>query len=317
MSPAMRRRIRNRIGRGLTFEKVWATIERNAQEAEKRYAEWEAKWQKEAEERKKEEAEREAKRQKEAEERKKEEAEREAKRLKEAEERKKEEAEREAKRLKEAEERKKEEAEREAEREAKRLKEAEERKKEEAEREAKRLKEAEERKKEAEERQKEAEKRWKKTERIVEAVSRQMGGLHNSFGEMAEFMVAPGVVDLFNDIGFHITEDVTPNKRILDEKKRLKAEIDLYMGNGDYIIAVEVKTSLGKNDIEHHRKRLEILREHINKTGDRRKILGGMAVAVLDGDGRKAILDAGFYLLEPSGDMMKLDLPEGFAPREF
>jgi len=34
-----------------------------------------------------------------------------------------------------------------------------------------------------------------------------------------------------------------------------------------------------------------------------------MAVAVLDEADRKAVLDAGFYLLEPSGDMMKMDLP--------
>jgi hypothetical protein len=89
------------------------------------------------------------------------------------------------------------------------------------------------------------------------------------------------------------------------------------MGNGDYVIAVEVKTSLGEKDIEEHRKRLEILHKQISKTGDRRKILGGMAVAVPDEDSRKAILDAGFYLIVPSGDYMKLDLPEGFVPMEF
>jgi len=226
MSPATRKRMRNRIGRGLTFEKVWATIERNAEEAEKRYAEWEAKWQKEAEQR-----------QKEAEEREKE--------------------------------------------------------------------------------QKEYEERQKKLDRQMDNLNKQIGGLHNSFGELAEYMVAPCVADLFNDIGFHITEDPIHNRKIRDEKKRTLAEIDLLMGNGDYIIAVEVKTSLGEKDIEQHRRRLEILREHINKVGDRRKILGGMAVAVLDEDDRKAVLDAGFYLLEPSGDMMKMDLPEGFVPGEW
>jgi hypothetical protein len=248
MSPATRRRMRNRIGRGLTFEKVWATIEKNAQEAEKRYAEWEAKWQKEAEERKKQAAEREAQRQKEAEERKKQAAEWKEKR---------------------------------------------------------------------EQEQKEYDERQRKLDRNMESLNEQMGGLHNSFGEMAEYMVAPGIVDLFNDLGFHITQAAIHGMRILDEKKRLRAQIDLFMGNGDYIIAVEVKTSLGEKDIEKHRKRLEILREHHNKIGDRRKIRGGMAVAILSEDDRKMILDAGFYLLEPSGDMMKMDLPESFVPSEW
>jgi len=156
-----------------------------------------------------------------------------------------------------------------------------------------------------------------KTDRKIAVLSEQMGGLHNRFGEMAEYMVAPGVVDLFNDIGFHIEQAATHGYKIYGENRKIKTEIDLLLGNGDYIIAVEVKTSLGEKDIEWHQKRLEILREHSNKTGDRRKILGGMAVAVLNEKDRKAILDAGFYLMEPSGDMMKMDLPEGFVPKEW
>jgi len=159
--------------------------------------------------------------------------------------------------------------------------------------------------------------RHRETERKMAILNEQMGGLHNRFGEMAEFMVAPGIVDLFNDMGYHIEQAATHGYKIYGENRKIKTEIDLLMGNGDYIIAVEVKTSLGEKDIEWHRKRLELLREHSNKTGDRRKIRGGMAVAVLDEKDRKAILDAGFYLLEPSGDMMKMDLPEGFVPGEW
>ena len=315
MNPAtIRRRMRNRIGRGLTFEKVWATIERNAEEAEKRAAEWEAKLQKEAEQRQKEAKERaaewEAKLQKEDEQRKKEAAERiaewEARLQKEDEQRQKATAEWEARLLKEDEQRQKEAAE--AEKRA-------------AKREAERQKWAADWQKWAADWQKWAAERkaaQEKIERSIKALNDQMGGLHNSFGEMAEYMVAPGVVDLFNDIGYHITEDVTPNKRIWDEnRKKIKAEIDLYMGNGEFIIAVEVKTSLGEKDIEHHQRRLEILREHINKVGDRRKIVGGMAVAVLDEADRKAVLDAGFYLLEPSGDMITMNVPEDFVPRKW
>jgi len=31
----------------------------------------------------------------------------------------------------------------------------------------------------------------------------------------------------------------------------------------------------------------------------------------------EAILEAGFYPLEQSGDTMKIDLPQGFVPREW
>jgi len=170
---------------------------------------------------------------------------------------------------------------------------------------------------ETREQMKETREQMEKTNRKIDILNEQMGGLHNRFGEMAEFMVAPGIVDLFNDIGFHIEQAATHGYKIYGENRKIKTEIDLLMGNGEYIIAVEVKTSLGEKDIEWHQKRLELLREHSNKTGDRRKIRGGMAVAVLNEKDRKAILDAGFYLLEPSGDMMKMDLPEGFVPKEW
>jgi hypothetical protein len=171
--------------------------------------------------------------------------------------------------------------------------------------------------KETRESQQETDRMLDKVGREVKMLNEQMGGLHNSFGEMAEFMIAPAMADLFNDLGFHITEDAICNRKIRDENGRKLAEIDLLMGNGDYLFAIEIKTSMENKDIEKHRKRLEILREHINRTGDRRKIQGGMAVAAMKEEDRKAILDAGFYPIEPSGSMMKTDLPEGFVPREW
>jgi hypothetical protein len=163
----------------------------------------------------------------------------------------------------------------------------------------------------------EAEKRQKKLDRQMENLNEQMGGLHRSFGQMAEHLVAPGIVEKFNDLGFHITQAALDGVKILDEKKNIRAEIDLLMWNGDYIIAVEVKAKLGKDDIEKHRRRLKLLREDTSKTGDRRKIIGGIAVAILGEGDKEAILGAGFYLLVQSGDTMKIDLPEGFVPQEY
>jgi len=194
MSPATRRRMRNRIGRGLTFEKMWAMLDKNAEEARN--------WQKE-------------------------------------------------------------------------------------------------------------------TERIITELGKEMGGLHRSFGEMAEHMVAPGIIDKFNELGFHFEESPELNFKIYGENKKVRTEIDVLLINEEFLIAVEVKARLGKEDIEKHRKRLEILREDSNKTGDRRKILGGMAVAMLGEGDKEAILNAGFYMLEQSGDTMKMDLPEGFMPQEW
>ena len=158
----------------------------------------------------------------------------------------------------------------------------------------------------------------KENERSINALTKQMGGLHNSFGEMAEHLVAPGVIERFNILGYHFDGIADRGFKILDEKRNLKTEIDILLENCDYIIAVEVKANVRKNDIKHHVKRLEILRQHRNKKHkDPRKIRGAIAGAVFYPKIKEMALENGFYVLEQSGDTMKMDLPEGFKPKEW
>jgi hypothetical protein len=80
---------------------------------------------------------------------------------------------------------------------------------------------------------------------------------------------------------------------------------------------VEVKTRPRAGDVEHHIKRLEILREHKDRRGDRRNIRGAIAGAVFPKDAKEATLAAGLYVIEQSGDTMKISVPAGFVPREW
>ena len=161
-------------------------------------------------------------------------------------------------------------------------------------------------------RMREADLRLKKTEE-------QMGGLHNSFGELAEHLVAPSVVERFNELGFHFDSIVDRGRKLLNKEGKIEAEIDILLENSSCVVVVEVKNSLkfgGDNcEIEHHKKRLSILRKH--KPEDKRKILGAIAVAVLHKGAKEAILNAGFYVLEQTGDTMRICMPEGFKPREW
>ena len=91
----------------------------------------------------------------------------------------------------------------------------------------------------------------------------------------------------------------------------------MLLENGDAIMAVEVKAQPAVKDIAHHLKRLEILREHRDKLNDRRKILGAIAGAMFGGPEKEATLEAGLFVIEQSGDTMKIDVPDGFVPREW
>ena len=157
----------------------------------------------------------------------------------------------------------------------------------------------------------------KETERIVARNSRQMGGLHNSLGKLVEHLVVPGTVKRFNEIGFHFTGVSPGGYKFYDEQGKVKTQVDILLENGESIVAVEVKTKWHKKDIERHLRRLEILREIKDKAGDKRKIYGAIALAMGGEIEKEAVLGAGLYLLEQSGDTMRLNLPNDFQPREW
>jgi hypothetical protein len=58
-----------------------------------------------------------------------------------------------------------------------------------------------------------------------------------------------------------------------------------------------------------------ILRAYFDERNDRRKLLGAAAAVVISKDMREYALERGFYLIEPSGETVKITVPEGFTPR--
>jgi len=157
----------------------------------------------------------------------------------------------------------------------------------------------------------------KETDRIVKENARQMGDLHNSFGEMAEHLVAPGIHERFNELGYNFDAMSPGGYVIRNENKEVIAEVDILLENDSYIMAVEVKTKPHLKDIQHHIRRLEILRQHRNKHRDTRKIHGAIAGAIFGGKEKQAAIEAGFFVLEQSGDTVRIDIHKGFIPGEW
>jgi hypothetical protein len=156
-----------------------------------------------------------------------------------------------------------------------------------------------------------------KTREMIKELSRQMGHLENRFGELAEHLVAPGIAQRFNELGFQFDSMAPGGEKLFDEKGKVKAQVDLVLRNGEYIIAVEVKTKPKADDVEEHIERLAILRDHWSKKGDTRKLRGAIAGAIFSQDAKIAALKAGLYVIVQSGDTMKLELSDGFVPREW
>jgi hypothetical protein len=78
---------------------------------------------------------------------------------------------------------------------------------------------------------------------------------------------------------------------------------------------VEVKSKPSCDDVSDHVQRLNILRLNKDKKGDKRKIYGALAGAVMPANVKAAALKAGFYVITQTGDTVKIDVPEGFTPK--
>jgi hypothetical protein len=154
------------------------------------------------------------------------------------------------------------------------------------------------------------------TSRVVKETSQSVGGLNNSFGELAEHLVAPNIAEKFNALGYHF-KGIGGSQKIRNERGQVIAEIDILLENGDSVVAVEVKSRPKNADIENFTRRLEILRKFKDEIHDKRRIRGAIAGAVFQDTVKKAVLKAGFYVIEQSGDTVKINIPEGFKPKEW
>jgi len=157
----------------------------------------------------------------------------------------------------------------------------------------------------------------KQTTRQMKETNRRFGLLSNRFGELAEHLVAPNIHKRFNELGYHFGCRSLGGMILSDNKGNTRAEIDLLLENGSTIMALEVKTKPTVKDVEHHIKRLEILRENRSTINDKRVIKGAIAGAIFGTEEKKATIEAGLYVVEQSGDTMKIDVPEGFQAREW
>ena len=167
--------------------------------------------------------------------------------------------------------------------------------------------------KENELQRKEAERRYELQKKDTD---RRMGYLSNRFGELAEHLVGPSIMEKFNELGFHFTErgsvEITePGDPIV------YAEIDILLGNGDIAIAVEVKSKPKQSDIDDHLNRMKILRRAGDRHYDKRKFRGAIAGAIMTNEVRNYAFKKGLYVIEQSGDTVRINIPDNFIPTEW
>jgi hypothetical protein len=148
------------------------------------------------------------------------------------------------------------------------------------------------------------------TDRQMKELQKSMGYLSNRFGELAEHLVLPSITHKFNALGYHFDDIAKERKFVNPETGRIEAEFDILLENETYSIGVEVKSKPAERDVQDHIRRLEFLRSHKDKRGDQRTIRGAIAGAIMPEAVRLAALRAGLYVIEQSGDTVRIEEPE-------
>ena len=176
-----------------------------------------------------------------------------------------------------------------------------------------RMEEADRRNEEANRRMEESQKR---TDRILEKLEKNLGGLGNTLGQLTEAMFSPELCAKFDEMGFTFTR-LGPGMKFY-EGGRVIAEADFFLENGEYAMAVEIKTKLSVEGVDEHLARLARIRDQLDKRNDSRKLVGAVAGGVIVEGAMEYAHSNGLYVIVQSGDtVLVADTPDGFTLSEW
>ncbi|MDR1949310.1 MAG: hypothetical protein LBQ38_07960 [Spirochaetaceae bacterium] len=148
--------------------------------------------------------------------------------------------------------------------------------------------------------------------------SRAAGKLSNKLGIVVEHLVLTNILEKFNALGYGFTK-ATMNVLIEDKKRKIFTEVDAMLENGEYVLAIEVKTHLQVKDVNEHLKRMDKLRRQADgrRYPPSQKFLGAVAGAIAADNVKEYALRKGLYVIKQSGDTVTIENPAGFKPREW
>jgi len=159
----------------------------------------------------------------------------------------------------------------------------------------------------------ESRREWKKQ---MADLSKNLGGLGNSLGDLTESMFINELWKKFRDIGIPVTGQ--GSHRTFGDGKRVLAEVDLLIESKECAIAVEIKTNLKMEFVKDHLKRIEIVRRCMDEQGDRRKLFGAVAGGIVLKNVMGYAQKHGLYVILQNGESVSIaDAPQGFKVREW
>jgi len=157
-----------------------------------------------------------------------------------------------------------------------------------------------------------------KTERLINRVARNVGGLNTSMGELIETLIAARLWEKFSDYPYNLKR-AYQRIPVFNENNMIVTDIDILLSNTEWVMAVEVKHKLHRTDeVDHHIKRMDLIRKYPPLETVGKRLVGAMAGGVANPEVRDYIHKSGFFVLELTGENVSLVKPAAeFTPREW
>jgi len=158
--------------------------------------------------------------------------------------------------------------------------------------------------------------RSKKLDKQIDKMTKNLGGLNRSMGELIETLIAARLWEKFSAYPYNLKR-AYQRVPIYDENSQVLTDIDILLADGEWVMAMEVKREATKtSDVDRHLKRMDLIRKHPPLLVTGQKLLGALSGGVVDADVREYAHSAGFFVLELKGEAVRLvPPPEGFNPR--
>jgi hypothetical protein len=148
----------------------------------------------------------------------------------------------------------------------------------------------------------------------VDKVTKNVGGINRSIGDLVETLIASRLWEKFPQYNF---KESARRIELLDEHKKVLTEVDILLVNTEWTMAVEVKREPDTGDVDHHLKRMKLLRKYSYAAVRGKKLVGAIAGGVVSPDVRDYAQKSGLYVLELNGEQVSLvESPPGFAALE-
>jgi len=133
---------------------------------------------------------------------------------------------------------------------------------------------------------------------LSEELDKWIGYFGNNIGYLVEMILIPGIKSKINAFG-HNFNNMSARKKYAHKGGKRYAEVDLFLEDGNEVMAVEVKTRLEMSDVKYHVKRLKLLRDNESESGLTGKTLyAAVAGLDIDDDAREMALNLGMYVVE-------------------